>query len=497
MSEFEKVQLIADFAKTRPHYIALPRSTHINTDASMNPSDTSPSPRRNLSLLDSICIIVGTIIGSGIFRASSPIAGMTGNPLLMVTLWIVGGLIVMVGAGCFIELTTRFPDEAGGDYAYLKKSWGHSVAFLFAWAAFWVVRPANIGTMAIVFADHFVNIAPSWMGQSNILFALLAVIVLSATNLIGIRQGTSIQNILTIAKVLGIAAIIAAALYSPAQAADPQPASAGGSFSLIGNFWTPLVLVMFCYGGWNDLAMVSSEIKSPHKNLWRALVIGIAVVITVYVAFNLSLCLVLGQAATASSESPAIDLVKTAIGQESYWGGQAASLIAGLVCVSCLGAINGMIITSPRIYFAVGKDYPALAFLAKWDQQRSCPWQAILIQASIAAAMLLVCATENVFEILVNASAPWFWIFLGLTVLSLFKFRTADTATTVAETTTTAFRVPLFPIAPLFFAAVCVGITISSTQYLIGQGFGQAAIFIGILMLIGVILNLFLKRSEP
>jgi amino acid transporter len=489
------------------------------------------SPHRTLSLLDAVCIIVGTIIGAGIFRSASDVAGLAGNTSTMVCLWIAAGFIVLVGAACFIELTTRFPDEPGGDYVYLKRAYGHPLAFMFAWASFWIVRPANIGIMAVVFAEHFAHILTPWTGVEfvseatlKIACAVVAVTGLTAANLIGIQNGKRTQNVLTIAKVAGICLIILLAFTHPYSGADsttdlnsqpaaevvpdsnapedssadvpPADSNSAKSGSLVSAFqslqslWLPLVLVMFTFGGWNDVALVAAEIKQPKRNLWRALIFGIGIVTLVYVTFNIALVTGLGYENMAASKSAAIDLVGTALGKGHFLGDRSKELIAALVCISCLGAINGMILTSPRIYYAVGRDYPAFRFLSGWDQARNCPWQAIILQAIVTLLLIGICSRyEKVFLILVVASAPYFWSFLGVTVLSLIVFRRRDGQ----AKPNSHFRLPLFPLEPIFFAVFCAGLTWNSIQYLIGEGYSYVALAIGVLMIVGVLLGLVLK----
>lgn len=457
----------------------------------------SSTPRRTLSLLDSICIIVGTIIGAGVFGTAADVAALTPNTATMIGIWIAAGVIVLVGAFCFVELTTRFPNEAGGDYTYLKKAFGQPIAFMFAWAAFWIVRPANIGLMAIVFAEHFSHIATAWVplpeGTIKIGGALLAISLLTGGNLLGLKQGKLAQNILTIAKVAGIGLIVLLAFANPldssAIAADTPAESA--SFSIT-SLWLPLVLVMFSFGGWNDAALVANEVRDPKRNLWRTLIFGVGIVTLVYVLFNIALAVGLGQANMAASKSPAISLVETALGGENFFALRAKELVAALVCISCLGAINGMIITSPRIYYAVGRDYEALSFLARWNEEKSCPWQAIVLQAIVTITLIAICAMyENVFMTLLIASAPYFWSFLGLTVLSLFVFRFTE------KEKGEHFRLPLFPAEPVFFAVICCGLTYSSVTHLIAKDLGMIALAIGGMMLVGVVLGVVLKaRTE-
>lgn len=458
----------------------------------------SSTPRRTLTLLDSICIIVGTIIGAGVFGTVSKVAGMTPNLTMMIGMWVAAGLIVLVGAACFIELTTRFPDEAGGDYAYLKKAYGQPIAFMFAWSAFWIVRPANIGIMATLFGIHFAQIIATvpFLNQLSsttlqILSSILAIVALTAGNLLGIKNGKLTQNVLTIAKIAGIGLIILLALTHPVRDAVAPLETEWEVKSL----WTALVFVMFAFGGWNDMAMIANEIRSPEKNLWRCLIFGVGIVTLVYIMFNIALAVGLGQSGMAASDSPAITLVATALGGEGFFAERAKELVAALICISCLGAVNGMIITSPRIYYAVGRDYPALNFLAKWSDERSCPWQAILLQALVTISLILFCLTFKlaaieIFDVLLVASAPYFWSFLGATVLSLLVFRARD------KSKGPHFRLPLFPFEPIFFAIVCAGLTYNAIDYLIFREFQMIAIAIGGMMLVGVVLGVVLKTKK-
>jgi amino acid transporter len=458
----------------------------------------SSTPRRTLSLLDSICIIVGTIIGAGVFGTAAKVAGMTPNVTVMIGMWIAAGLIVLVGAACFIELTTRFPDEAGGDYAYLKKAYGHPIAFMFAWSAFWIVRPANIGIMATLFGIHFAQIIAAFpivnqipSSTLQILGAITAVTLLTAGNLLGIKNGKLTQNILTIAKIAGIGLIILLALTHP----NTEAVAPVETKWEIKSLWLALVFVMFSFGGWNDMAMIANEIRSPKKNLWRCLIFGVGIVTLVYVTFNIALAVGLGQAGMAASESPAITLVATALGGEGFFAERAQELVAALICISCLGAVNGMIITSPRIYYAVGRDYPALNFLAQWNDERSCPWQALILQSLVTISLILFCLmfklqAIEIFDVLLVASAPYFWTFLGATVLSLLVFRAKE------KSKGTHFRLPLFPFEPIFFAIVCAGLTYNAIDYLMFKQYQMITVAIGGMMIVGVVLGMVLKAES-
>ena len=410
----------------------------------------------------------------------------------MTLLWVFGGLLSLVGAICFAELTTKYKDHVGGDFIYLKKAFGSPLGFMFAWAAFWIVRPGNIGAMAMTFATYFNQIVPvrafGVPADNLIPYAALAVIVLSVANLVGLRAGKGIQNVLTVAKVVGIGAIIVVSLIFDNESAGPVAGSS--TQPALGAVWLAMVLVMFTYGGWNDLAFVAGEVKHPEKNLLRALVFGTMTVTIVYVLVNLAFVFGLGFEAMSNSDAVATDLVSATVGADSWIGTRSSQLISALVCISCLGAINGMIITSPRIYVAAGREYPAFSFLARWNERRDAPWQAILIQTVLTIGLMMIClGYRDAFQVIVNVTAPYFWGFLGLVALSLIVLRFKDPVTD-------CFRVPLFPVEPLVLFAVCGALVFASASWVITQKYWAASGVVGGLMVIGIILGMTLKRSS-
>ncbi|MEM7455057.1 MAG: amino acid permease [Planctomycetota bacterium] len=473
-------------------------------------SSTSDAPVRSLSLLDSICIIVGTIIGSGIFGTTPLIAANTTGPSQLLWVWVLGGAVAMTGALCFAELMTRFPGAIGGDYVYLKRAFGLPAGFTFAWVAFWIIRPGNIGAMAMIFSQYFVEIVGGG-STGQVAFALLAVVGLSFTNLIGLRSGKVVQNVLTIAKVAGIGLIVLLAVVKtpPAEVqatqsgsdavqvqtddAEVDSNSDGGSSNdeekeSSPKFWFAMVLIMFTYGGWNDIAFVAGEVKRPERNLVRSIIFGTAAVMVIYLAINWAFLHMLGYDGVTGSTAVATDFTKTAFGPETTWGTRSSQLVAALICISCLGAINGMILTSPRIYFSLGRDIKPLAFLARLNMRRDAPWQAIILQAVITIGLILLCLRyTNAFGVILAVTAPYFWGFLGATVLSLLVFRYSRTRKDDSSTSTAPiFKVPLFPLPALFFAAVCGAMAWSSIQHVIEERYTTVAVIVLSTMVVGV-----------
>ena len=242
---------------------------------------TATDPRRQLSLFDASCIIVGTIIGAGIFKLAPDVAANAGSFPMTLLIWIVGGMMAMSGAICFAELSTRFPGQLGGDYVYLKSAYGKPIAFMFAWTAFWIIRPGNICIMALVFAEYFSQAArlPS---EFAVWIAVTVVVLLSAINLAGLKPGSRTQNALTMAKVAGLGCVIALPFVAPLIfdfeniVAASTKLNVDDSIAPQGSWLLAIVFVMFTMGGWNDVALVAGEIKNPQVNLLKALVAGVS-----------------------------------------------------------------------------------------------------------------------------------------------------------------------------------------------------------------------------
>jgi len=391
-----------------------------------------------------------------------------------------------VGATCFAELMTTHQNVVGGDYIYLKKAYGRPVAFMFAWAAFWIIRPGNIGAMAMIFAQYFNQILPGGV-HAPVIYGLSVVVLLSVANLLGLKQGKGLQNLLTTAKVLGILAIVVLAAIRPADHLELPGRDASS-----GSLWLAMILIMFTYGGWNDISFVAGEIREPKKNLFRSLFLGTFAVCAIYVIVNIAFVWGLGYETMANSQAVATDLARQALGAESLLGQRSGQLIAALVCVSCLGAINGMILTSPRIYYAVGRDFRPLAFLSQWNRSRDVPWQAILLQAIVTIGLISICLLyRNAFEVIVVVTAPYFWAFLALTVVALIvlRFKT-DFRPSMDDRDAGIYRVPLYPLPPVFFGGVCMGLLYNAITYLYAMKYGVAFAVVSGLMGVGVVLSL-------
>ena len=432
-------------------------------------------PKRQLTLFDATCIIVGVIIGSSIYKTSPLIAMNVSSPLALIGVWLLGGVIAFLGALCYAELSTTYPED-GGDYIFLSRAFGRRPGFLFAWAEYWIVRPGNIGMMAFVFATFAQKVLPLHFGLtesvSQVVYAAGAIAVLSVMNLMGVKAGKVTQNVLTTTKVLGLIVVIIVGL-TVAPAAEVV-VTATSSTAANSDFRLALILVLFAYGGWNEISYVAAEMRNPQRDLFRAFLGGIALVTIVYVLVNLAFLRVLGLAGTASAQAVAADVLTHTFGD---WSGR---LINVLVCVSALGAINGMLFTGARIYYVVGKEHSLVAWLGRWSGRLDAPVRSLAIQAMITIALVIGFGWyESGFERLFNFTAPVYWFFAFMVGTSLLVLRAREPGVSRPH------PVPLYPWIPLFFCLTCSVLCESSFIYALSQGGGEAY-WAGGLMLAGV-----------
>ncbi len=269
------------------------------------PAPDLQQPHRHLTLLDAACVIVGIIIGSGIYETTPLIASSAGHPLPLAIIWIMG-VIALAGALCYAELATAFP-HAGGDYLFLRRAYGPLTGFLFGWFDLWIMRPANIGAMAVVFARYFHQLVPGGYATPPLHYALGVVLVLWSFTLLGARPGAWLQNTLTLAKCAGLLCVASAGFYCALWL--PAPAATAADAPILQWSWEgqslAFVLVMFSYGGWNDVSFLAGEIKEPQKNMLRSLVLGVGCVALIYLTVNYAFYAALGWHGLTSSEGGA------------------------------------------------------------------------------------------------------------------------------------------------------------------------------------------------
>jgi amino acid transporter len=441
-------------------------------------------PQRQLTLFDTTNIIVGIIIGSSIYEATPWIASGLPGPGWLVGVWLLGGLLSLVGGLCYAELGTAYP-TSGGDYVYLTRSFGRSLGFLFAWSQLWVVRPGSIGAMAFVFARYANELCPLGRGAGPLLFyATLSIVVLTAVNVLGVPLGKRTQNVLTVAKVLGLAAVfVVGMLFTTA-----QPSAAGVPLKplTLGDFYLPMILILYAFGGWNEMAYVAAEVRQPEKNIFRSLVLGTVATTAIYVLVTLAFVHALGFAGIGSATAVAADVLAIPLG---VWGRRLISL---LICVSALGAINGLIFTGARIYYAMGKDHRLYAWLGRWNERLGTPVNSLVVQALITLPLVVYFGrSAEGFAHLVNFTTPVFWIFFLLVGLSVFALRWRE------PNTPRPYRVPLYPLVPMLFCASSLFMVYASITWAAANKSSDALWSIGLLA-IGVLLAAWEAiRSRP
>jgi len=431
-------------------------------------------PKRQLSIFDSICIIVGIIIGAGIYETAPTVAACMKTPSLALAIWGFGGLIALAGALCYSELATAYPYQ-GGDYVYLTRAYGRPVGFLFGWSQLAVVRPGDITLMAFIFGRYAQQLYQ--LKHGTILYAALAIIALTCINILGVRQGKWTQNILTVVKSLALAAIIVVGLFAQA---PPAALSETASPPTLDNFKLALILVMFTFGGWNEMAYVAAEVKNPKHNIFRALATGTVAVTVLYVLVNFSFLHALGFPAAAGSQAIAVDTIATALPQ------LAGRAFAVIICISALGAINGLIFTGARISYALGSEHRLFAWLGKWDNKRGVPVWSLVTQAIVA---LIIVFFAGSFVDTIIYSAPAVWIFFLLTGISTYLLRRKE------PNTERPFKLPLFPLPVLIFCLISTFMLYSCVTFAWSQKPNSLYILAAV-MLIGTILCFIDRRAQ-
>lgn len=427
-----------------------------------------------LSVTDATAIIVGMVVGAGIFETPAFVAANAGSANMVLLVWVLGGAMSLVGALCYAELATAFPD-AGGSYHYFMRAYGPNLAFLFAWARMAVVQTGSIALLAFIFGDYAAQLLP--LGSyGSFVYAVLSIVVLTGLNFMSVEQGKWTQNLLTLAKVLGLLLVIVAGLAATtAVAPAPTESTAQGTFG------RAMLLVLLTYGGWNEAAYLSAEMRHVQRNMSKALLWSIGIIVGIYLLINLAYLQGLGLAGMAGSEAVAADLMRRVAGE----GG--AKFISLLIAISALGATNATIFTGARTNYALGRDFPAFAFLGRWHDRANAPTNALVVQGAIALALVLLGAlTRKGFETMVDYTAPVFWFFFLLSGIALFVLRWREPAAL------RPFRVPLYPLVPLLFCGICAYLLYSS---LVFTGLG-ALVSVAVLAIGVPILWLMRRRTQ-
>jgi amino acid transporter len=365
---------------------------------------------RKLGLVSGMAVVVGVIIGSGIFRVPSPIAAAAGNLTGITLVWVLGGVIALFGALSIAELAAMYP-AAGGPYVYLREAYGRPLAFLFGWM--WLLTtPISWAAQSLMFAEYLGFFAPISTAAQHAVAAVLIVLV-AAANYRSVKLGAVIQNTSTAAKVLAIVGLAAAIfLLAPGGAANPLASESMGAAKWSG-IGIGLVAVLWAYDGWENLTTLSGEVKDPQRNLPLALVGGVVVVIVVYLLINAAYLHALPLPQLIASKSVAADAAGTVLGRAG------ASLVGALVMLSVFGTLNGSILSSPRVFFAMAEDGLFFRTVGRVHPRYQTPYVAIGFIAVLAVIYVLL----RDFMQLAEAYVLGIWPFLALCVIGLFILR--------------------------------------------------------------------------
>jgi basic amino acid/polyamine antiporter, APA family len=419
----------------------------------------TPGFRRELGLFDATVVVAGAIVGVGIFTNPSNVARITSDPRLILLAWLAGGALALLGGLAYAELASRLP-VVGGQYVYLARAYHPLVGFLYGVALLFIINGGSIAAVAILFASY-VDSSLVPLGPTGVrLVAAGVLIALTAIQAVGIRTGKRVNNALMALKVAGILALIALAFAGPArpEAAEPT-ASAPSSGSTAVLLLTALVPIMFAYGGWQNCGSVAGEIKDPARNLPRANVLGVILVVLLYVGLNLAYLRVLSPQQIAASPAVAFEAARVAAGE---LGGR---LVAGLILVSSLGFLAVIILTGPRLYYAMAQDGLFFPRAARLHPRWRTPTFTLGFQAAVSIALL----ASNTYDQLLSYVVFADWLFFGLTVGALFILRRRDPRPAGLA------AMPGYPVTTLLFVAAAVAIVANSffaytAQSLIGSG---------------------------
>jgi basic amino acid/polyamine antiporter, APA family len=400
---------------------------------------------RRLGVFDATMLVMGGIIGSGIFVTPAEVARYVDTPLLIVGVWVLGGIVALAASFVYAELAARRP-EVGGQYAYLRDAYGPMPAFLYGWALLLVIQSGGMAAVAITFARYFGNLVQLPVADSAVAVAVLALLTL--INCLGVRSGSNVQSVLMLLKIVAIVILVGAGLWFAPAAAAHAEAPGLGSVSTVAAIGAAMTPVMFSYGGWQTASFVAGEMRNPQRDLGRGLLFGVAGVILLYCSVAFVSVHALGPAGLAGSKTPATDVMRLALGERG------ASFIAIGIAISALGFLSQGMLTAPRVYFAMAEDGLFFRKVAEVSSRTRVPVVAIVLQGVAAAVIALSGTFGQILSYVVSVD----FIFFGLTGAALFVFRRRNPNQQVA------FKAPLHPFTTGLFVAACA-LTVIATVW--------------------------------
>jgi len=415
-----------------------------NPHLSANEGDLGPHGlARRLGVFDATMLVMGGIIGAGIFVNPAEVARHVSTPFLIVGVWVAGGLVALAASFIYAELAARRP-EVGGQYAYLRDAYGPMPAFLYGWALLLVIQSGGMAAVAITFARYFLELVPMPLAEGAV--AVITLAALTVVNCLGVRSGSNVQSALMVLKIAAIVALVLLGWWfapSMPPVAAPAAKPSDNGIAAIGAALTP---VMFAYGGWQTASFVAGEMRDPRRDLARGLLMGVAGVVILYTAVAFVCVHALGPAGLGASTTPASDVIRLALGSRG------ATLIALGIAISTLGFLSQGMLTAPRVYFAMAEDGLFFKSVAKVHPVTRVPVVAIVLQGLAAAAIALSGTYGQILSYVVSVD----FIFFGLTGAALFVFRRRFPDQQVF------FKTPLHPLTTGLFVAACAIVVIAT-----------------------------------
>jgi amino acid transporter len=420
------------------------------------------APQPILRTFDVVSLIVGTVVGAGIYKAPALVASALGGSWWILGAWLAGGFASLLGALTYVELATAYP-SFGGEFHFIGKAFGRDAGFLYAWARTVVILPASIAMLAVTLGDYLSPVLR--LGDhSATAWAVLIILALSGLNALGVRQARAAQNLFAIVEIGTVIAIVVAGAVGHGMTAAPiaAPPSPAG-------FGLAMIFVLLTYGGWNEAAYVSAEVADGRRGILRGVLYGLALVTTLYLLIIAAYVWGLGGDGLAASTAPAADLFRKSFGPRS------GTLLSAIIAFSCMKAISATIFFGARSNYAVGAGWRLFRWLGAWHPC-GAPRRAIGLLTVLSLALVtLATYTPNGFQAIVEFESPVFWLFIMMTGVSLFVLRARHG---VPQGT---FRVPFYPLTPALFVMSSAVLLASSAMYTgMGALVGVAFLVLGL-----------------
>jgi basic amino acid/polyamine antiporter, APA family len=406
---------------------------------------------RQLGLFDATMVVIGGIVGAGIFINPYVVAQQVHTPAQILAAWIFGGVIGLAGAFIWAELAARLP-EVGGQYAYLREAYHPAIAFLYGWVLLLVIQTGGMAAVSITFARYFLELTrwrvPDWLA------ATVAVGLLTLINCLGVKTGGCTQSALTVMKIVAIAMLVIGGLMWAGHATSAPPHERAWNW---GSFGAAMVPVLFAYGGWQTANFVAAEVQDPKKNLPRGLVMGVLGVVVLYTTVSWVCVRALGSAGLADTRTPATAVMRMAAGDRG------ATFIAAAIAISTFGFLSQSILTAPRVYFAMADDGLFFRAVAWVDPRTHVPVAAIVLQS----VWTIVIALSGKYEQILNYVVSMDFLFFGLTATTIFAFRQREIPTSRSKDVghpreKIMYRVPGHPFTTVLFVAICWWVVVNT-----------------------------------